>query len=176
MTTHENFITMYDRVYAAMVDAKVATPLNKSEYQLFNRAASQAKIEEEATGHHIKYRLSNPQYVLFGDKLGTDTNHMEDGNNGGQSYISIKGTKTNLLLFKASGSFTLMGITDAIGETVLCICILAAKSLSVTDVKGFDYRASIPYESSKTTEETWERSRHFLGFQSTSSGGDLLQV
>ena len=26
-TTHENFITMYDRVYVAMVDAKVATPL-----------------------------------------------------------------------------------------------------------------------------------------------------
>ena len=25
--THENFVTMYDRVYAAMVGAKVATPL-----------------------------------------------------------------------------------------------------------------------------------------------------
>ena len=31
-TTHENFITMYDRVYAAIVDAKLATPLDKSEY------------------------------------------------------------------------------------------------------------------------------------------------
>ena len=30
-TTHENSITMYDRVYAAMVDAKVATPLEESE-------------------------------------------------------------------------------------------------------------------------------------------------
>ena len=28
-TTHENFFTMYDRIYAAMVDAKVATPLEK---------------------------------------------------------------------------------------------------------------------------------------------------
>ena len=28
-TTHENFVTMYDRVYATMVDAKVATPLGK---------------------------------------------------------------------------------------------------------------------------------------------------
>ena len=27
-TTHENFFTMYDRVYAAMVYAKVATPLD----------------------------------------------------------------------------------------------------------------------------------------------------
>ena len=26
-TTHENFVNMYDRVYAAIVDAKVTTPL-----------------------------------------------------------------------------------------------------------------------------------------------------
>ena len=28
-TTHENFVTMYDCVYSAMVDAKVATPLDE---------------------------------------------------------------------------------------------------------------------------------------------------
>ena len=60
---------------------------------------------------------------------------------------------TNLLSSKASGHFTLMGLTAETGEPVLCICILAAKSLSVTDVKVFDYRASIPYDSSKTMEE-----------------------
>ena len=67
--------------------------------------------------------------------------------------ISIKGTRTNLLSSKASGHFTLMGMTDATGEPVLCICILSAKSLSVTDVKGFYYHASIPSESSNTTKE-----------------------
>ena len=30
-TTHEHFVTMYDRVYAAIVDAKIATPLDESE-------------------------------------------------------------------------------------------------------------------------------------------------
>ena len=29
-TTHEKIVTMYDRVYAAMVDEKVATPLDES--------------------------------------------------------------------------------------------------------------------------------------------------
>ena len=75
---------------------------------------------------------------------------MDYGNNGGRRYISIKGMKTNLRSSKASGRFTLMVITDVIGEPVLCICILAAKILSVTYFKGFDYRASIPYDSSKT--------------------------
>ena len=63
---------------------------------------------------------------------------MDDGNNGGQHYISIKVMRTNLLSSKASVCFTLMGVTAATSEPVLCICILAAKSLSVTDVKGFD--------------------------------------
>ena len=88
---------------------------------------------------------------------------MDDGNNGVQRYISIKGMKTNLLSSKYSGRFTLMDLTAATGEPVLCISILAAKSLSVTDVKGFDYRASIPYDSSKTTEENIGEGKAFLG-------------
>ena len=83
---------------------------------------------------------------MFGDEVGTDTNNMDDGNNGGQSYISIKGNRTNLLSSKASGRFQLMGMTAATSEPVLCIYILAAKILSITDVKGFYYRAYIPYE------------------------------
>ena len=46
-----------------------------------------------------------------------------------------------------------MGLTAATGEPVLCICISAAKILSVTNVKVFDYRVSIPYESSNTIVE-----------------------
>ena len=30
-TTHENFVTRYDSVYAAMVDEKVVTPLEESD-------------------------------------------------------------------------------------------------------------------------------------------------
>ena len=75
------------------------------------------------------------------------------GNNGGQRYIRIQVMRTNVLSSKASGSFTLMGLTDATGEPVLCMWILTANILSVTDVKGYDYRASIPYESGKTMEE-----------------------
>ena len=46
-----------------------------------------------------------------------------------------------------------MGLNAATGEPVLCIWILDAKILSVTDVKGIDYCISIPYDSSKTMEE-----------------------
>ena len=73
-TTHESFFTMYDRVYDATVDAKVATPLDESEYYFINIYGIQVKTEEEAAGHQIKHLLGHPQYVMFGDKVGTDTN------------------------------------------------------------------------------------------------------
>ena len=89
---------------------------------------------------------------------------MDDGNNGGHRYISIKVMKTNLIFSKASGSFTLMGLTAATGDPVLCIFIFVAQSLSVSDVKIFNYRASIPYDSSKTMEEKMGEGDALPGF------------
>ena len=77
---------------------------------------------------------------------------MDDENNGGQHYSSIKVMRTNLFSSKAPSSSTFMRLTAATRETVLCIFILAAKSLSVIFVKGFDYRASVSYESSNNME------------------------
>ena len=42
-TTHEKFATMYDCVYAAMVDEKVSTPLDESDYYFINRSGSRLK-------------------------------------------------------------------------------------------------------------------------------------
>ena len=87
----------------------------------------------------------------------------------------IKGMRTNLLLSKASVNFTLIGITDATDETVLCICILATKSLNVTDVKGSYYRASIPYESSATMEENMGEGKELPGFPVYKFRGKLIK-
>ena len=77
---------------------------------------------------------------MFGYEVGTDTNQVEDGNNWGHRYISVKVTRTNLLSSKASGRFIFMGLTYETGEPVLFICIFSVKILSVTDVKVFNYR------------------------------------
>ena len=151
-TTHENFVTMYDRVYPAMVDAKVATPMDESDYYFINRYGTLVTTQEEAADRQIKHHICHPQYVIFVDQLGTDINQMDDGNNGGQSYIRIKEMTTTLLLSKDLGRFTFMRMASATGEPLLCICILAVKNLSVTDVKVFNYRVSILYDSSKTME------------------------
>ena len=89
---------------------------------------------------------------------------MDDGNNGGRCYINIKGMKTNLLSSNTSGCFTLMWVTAATGETLLCICILDAQSLSVTYVNIFYYHVSITYDSSKAMEENMVEGRALPGF------------
>ena len=43
--THENFVTMYDRLYAEMVDAKVATPLDEPEFYFINISGTRVKID-----------------------------------------------------------------------------------------------------------------------------------
>ena len=102
---------------------------------------------------------------------------MDDGKNRGRSYINIKWMKANLLFSKYFGSFTLMGLTAATGEPLLCICILAVKSLSVIDVKGFDYHAYIPYESINTMEENVGDGKALPGFPVCKfRGGGLFQV
>ena len=60
--------------------------------------------------------------------------------------------KNDLLPSKASVHFTLMGLNTGTDEPVLYLSILTAKVLTVADIKGFYYRASIPYESINTTE------------------------
>ena len=52
-TTHENIVTMYHHVYAAIVDANLATPMDESEYYFINRAGSRVNIEEEVSGYYI---------------------------------------------------------------------------------------------------------------------------
>ena len=71
--------------------------------------------------------------------------------------------KTNLLSSKALGSFTLMVLTAATGDPLLCMCILYAQRLSVDDVKVFVYRTSIPYDSSKTMEENMGKGKALPG-------------
>ena len=44
-TTNENFVTMYDRVYDAMVDAKVDKPREESSYYFINIAGIRVKTE-----------------------------------------------------------------------------------------------------------------------------------
>ena len=106
---HEKFVIVYDCVYAAVVYSKVATPLDESYYYFINISVRRVKTEEEAACHQINHCLSHPQYVLFGDEVGTDTNHIKDGNNGGHRLHKCKGNKNQFTVVQSLWSFYIDG-------------------------------------------------------------------
>ena len=101
---------------------------------------------------------------MFRNEVGNDTKQMDYGNNGGQNYMINKKVKINLLSSKAFDSFTLIGLTAATGDPVLCKFILAGKRLNVTDVKGLYSCGSISYILNKTVEKNMGEVKKFPVF------------
>jgi hypothetical protein len=63
--TRENFENMYEKIYATIVEAGVAEELTEPiQYK---------------DGLPTKYRLIHPEYVLFVDETGCNTNQLNDG-------------------------------------------------------------------------------------------------
>ena len=81
----ENFQTMYDHVYSAMVKSKVAIELEtKVMVKLDGTITDNA---EESTGRKTKFILTHPELVFFVDEVGSNTSQRRDGNVRRQQYV-----------------------------------------------------------------------------------------
>jgi hypothetical protein len=67
--TKENFVNMYENVYKEMVLVGIA---EKKEEDI-----------EYGTGLPSKFQLTKPDFLLFVDKTGCNTNQLKDGRVGG---------------------------------------------------------------------------------------------
>jgi hypothetical protein len=113
--TRENFENMYKNIYEAMVEAGVAEELTKPIH-----------YDE---GLPTKYQLIHPEYVLFVDETGCNTNQLNDGRVGGELLILPKldrecgaptGANTDL-------HYTVLPFVSGTGEAVLCTIIFKSK-------------------------------------------------
>ncbi len=111
----ENFQNMYENVYATMVEAGIAEELEE-------------EIQHE-TGWPTKYALTNPEYLLFMDETGCNTNQLNDGKVGGELFIMPKtvgdaaapaGAMTDL-------HYTVLPFISGTGEPVLCAIIFKSE-------------------------------------------------
>jgi hypothetical protein len=123
---------MHESVYEAMVSAGVAE-----------------KEEEEinyGTGLPSRYRLTKPEYVLFVDETGCNTNQLNDGRVGGELFIVPQvaneagrpiGSTTDL-------HFTVLGFISGTGEAVMCAIIfksdLPVMEIPISWKLGLDIR------------------------------------
>jgi len=151
--TYHNFEDMYQRVYEQLVLSGIAKHLPENEHFWVDTAGCRVDSENKAAGHKCTMEMKHPDYLLFGDEVGSDTAQDGDGHIGGKTYITIGNRRIELASSKSSNRFTLIDLTAANGDPVMCIVIIAGKEIGVEDALGYDYQSKIPYDTNKTLEE-----------------------
>jgi len=107
---YENFKTMYNGVYAAMVQSRVAIKLEDE--VMVKLDGSITSNAEEQVGRKTKYILTHPKFVFFVDEVGCNTSQKIVGNNGGQKFI-VQDTQRALLRSSYNDChFTVLGFMN----------------------------------------------------------------
>ena len=134
--TYKNFEKMYKLVYQNMVAAGIARYLPELEHYFVDSQGNTVEKQEEAAGMKVTIELTHPEWGIMGDEVGTNTTQDEDGHIGGQTYIGPKGARIALSASKASGKFTVMGLTSFSNQPVMCVVIFAALKMPLALTTG----------------------------------------
>ena len=87
----------------------------------------------------MTHELIHPDYVLFVDEVGNNTNMRDDGQIGGTKYLGVvKGQSAKLTSSCADARWTLLGFTNGNGEPILCAIIFASETISAADKLGIN--------------------------------------
>lgn len=119
--TRENFQNMYENVYERMVEAGIA---KKEDIET---------VQED--GLPSKYSLTLPEYLIFLDETGCNTNQMNDGKVGGEVFILPKNSGDAAAPIGATTDihFTVLPFISGTGVPVLCAIIFKSE-LSISEI------------------------------------------
>ena len=108
-----------------------------------NKKGETVKDESEAFGLKCTHKLIHPEYVLFADEVGSNTNQKEDGNYGGDKRLAKRGSTPKQMCSSSDAHWTLLGFTDANGQPVMCGIIFKADTLTAEERLGLDIFADV---------------------------------
>ena len=80
-STHLNMTKIYNIVYDVMDEAGVLEKLEEPVWMNPNEEVVESK--EEAHGEKVRYKVNYPEYCVFVDEVGNNTNMKDNGNVGG---------------------------------------------------------------------------------------------
>jgi hypothetical protein len=129
---------MYDVIYRNMVDAGIAVNLEEELWMdpSGNVVANENRIlnfeidnNEPARplGLPCNQKLIHPEFFLFFDETGCNTNQKKDGHYGGQKFACGRGMTPKQICATRDRHFTVLGLTAASGDSVLCVVIFASE-------------------------------------------------
>jgi hypothetical protein len=73
-----------------------------------------------------KFLLTKPEYCLYVDEVGCNTSQKANENMGGQNFVVGTNQRAPIRASHQDYHFTVLGFTNALGEAVCCVIILAA--------------------------------------------------
>ena len=171
--TYDHFEAMYADVYETMVKAGVDSRLDEAVW--LNKDGYIVADDDPAKfGRKTKYMMEHPEWCLFADETGCNTNQKEDGYRGGQLFVLENGCEEGGLTGVATDiHFTVMCFTCATGDPVLCVVIMKSelniKELPITWKWGIDITKSANKDG-KCNAELFENN---CGEEKIISGGPM---
>jgi hypothetical protein len=126
---------MYDGVYDRLAEAGFAEVLDNEVWLDIHGNIVQNEVESYR--QKTKYLLRHPEKLLFVDEVSKNISQKGDGNPGGQKFMVAKEIRAKLQKSFRDNHFTVLGFTAADGRMVMCVIIIAASKLRVTNVTSF---------------------------------------
>ena len=84
------------------------------------------KVEEsdpERFGWEQNVKIDYPNYLMFADKTGCNTNMKKDSHDAGRTYLCQPGLVPQTMCCTNEHRFTVLPFTSASGEAVCCVII-----------------------------------------------------
>jgi hypothetical protein len=93
-------------------------------------------------GEEIDFEITHPDWILFGDETGCNTSQRQDGNIASTKYVVGTNQVPRKKCSRKDHRFTLLPITAANGEPVICVSIFQGKESEVPAAwaSGIDIR------------------------------------
>mmetsp|Transcript_1965 Transcript_1965/g.2674 ORF Transcript_1965/g.2674 Transcript_1965/m.2674 type:complete len:192 (-) Transcript_1965:606-1181(-) len=119
---------MYDMVYGHLVTSGIAEKLQQPLW--VNSYGSFVLSQSDAAGLKTEHIMKHPEYIVFVDEVGNNTNMKKDGAVGGEKVFKHVGEKVSMTASVADTHFTVLGFTAGTGEPIMCAVIFAGTEIT----------------------------------------------
>ena len=145
-TKYSNIAQMYDVTEDELVEARIAslTPLPVYTDRHGNEVE---KDDPERFGRQQHIKIDHPEYLVFADETGCQTNMKKDGDVAGTTYICPKGTVPQIMCCTNDHRFTVLPFTSASGKAICCVIIFQSDRVDEVPIHwrtGIDVQVTDP--------------------------------
>ena len=124
-TKKHNLAQMYDVVYDVMVEAHIASKRQEPVYT--DRSGNEVE-KSHRFGQKQDIKIDHPDYLIFADESGCQTNQEQDGSVGKTTHIVARGDVSQIMCSINDHQFTILPFTSASGHAVCCVLIFTSQS------------------------------------------------